>query len=254
MAFFRYKSHKVHYDEIGNGNPLLLLHGNTASSKMFDSVIDFYKNDFKLVLVDFLGHGESDRLEKFPADLWYDEAMQVIELIKQSNFGKVNLLGASGGALVALNVALERSDLVNKVIADSFEGEKALNDVIDSIVVDRAQSKNEQSMVDFWKSNHGDNWESVVDNDTDAVIEHHKHIKNFFHKNLTQFKNPVLLTASLADEFAKIVDFKEIYSDMLTKIQKGRMYLFNEGGHPAMLSNALEFSKIAREFLENEVT
>jgi pimeloyl-ACP methyl ester carboxylesterase len=107
MAFFRYKNQNVYYQETGNGSPLLLLHGNTASSKMFDNVIDCYKNGFRLILVDFLGHGKSDRLEKFPTDLWYDEAMQVIELIEQNNYDKANLLGTSGGALVALNVALE---------------------------------------------------------------------------------------------------------------------------------------------------
>jgi pimeloyl-ACP methyl ester carboxylesterase len=253
MAFFRYRNHNIYYEEIGNGNPLFLLHGNTASSKMFECVIDFYKNDFKLILIDFLGHGKSDRLEKFPADLWYDEAMQVIELIKQNGYSKVNLLGTSGGALVALNVALERSDLVNKVIADSFEGEKSLRVLVDCILNNRQQSKSEQSVIDFWEYNHGEDWENIVDNDTDAVVEHYKYTKDFFHQSLTQLKNPVLLTASLGDEFDEFVDFNEIYSDMLTRIQKGKMHLFIFGGHPAILSNALEFSKMAKEFFESEV-
>ncbi|WP_205148182.1 alpha/beta fold hydrolase [Faecalicatena contorta] len=35
---------------------------------------------------------------------------------------KVNLLGISGGAWVAVNTALKRPDLIDKVVADSFDG------------------------------------------------------------------------------------------------------------------------------------
>jgi hypothetical protein len=108
-------------------------------------------------------------------------------------------------------------------------------------------------VIDFWKQNHGEDWENIVDNDTDAVIEHYKCIKGFFHKDLTQLNNPVLLTASLGDEFDELVDFSKTYSDMLTRIQKGKMHLFVHGGHPAMLSNALEFSEMAKIFFESEV-
>ena len=47
---------------------MLLLHGNSVSSKMFQGIIDLYKEDYKVILIDFLGHGRSDRLEQFPTD------------------------------------------------------------------------------------------------------------------------------------------------------------------------------------------
>lgn len=43
--------------------------------------------------------------------------------------------------MVALNVALERPDLVNKVIADSFEGEIPLEGFVKNIKLDREVSK-----------------------------------------------------------------------------------------------------------------
>lgn len=54
------------------------LHGNTASSKMFNDIINFYKDEYKVILIDFVGHGKSQMVDKFSADLWFDEAMQVI--------------------------------------------------------------------------------------------------------------------------------------------------------------------------------
>lgn len=38
------------------------------------------------------------------------------------HIGKVNILGTSGGAWIAVNTALKRPDLTEKVIADSFDG------------------------------------------------------------------------------------------------------------------------------------
>ena len=35
MSFFSYKNKKIYYEESGEGIPLLLLHGNTGSSRMF---------------------------------------------------------------------------------------------------------------------------------------------------------------------------------------------------------------------------
>ena len=122
MSYFNYQSKRIFYKEVGNGEPLIMLHGDTASSTMFEMLIPLYQEYFRVILVDFLGNGKSDRVDKFPADLWITQAQQVIALIEYLKIRKANLLGTSGGAWVAVNTALERPDLINKVIADSFDG------------------------------------------------------------------------------------------------------------------------------------
>lgn len=250
MPFFKYKNQNVYYEKTGTGHPLILLHGNTASSKMFDSVIELYKNDFTVIVIDFLGHGKSDRTASFPTDFWYDEAMQVIEFVERMKYNKVNLIGTSGGALVAINIALERSDLVHKIIADSFEGENALDIVAEIIEDDRSSSKQNSDSVDFWIYNHGADWEQVVDNDTTVTLKHYAEIKNFFHKDLSTIQVPALLTFSTRDEFAEFIDLKSVYGKMTRKAAKCEMHIFDNGGHPAMITNAKEFSAIAVNFLK----
>lgn len=83
MSYFKYQSKNIFYEEIGTGKPLLLLHGNTASSNMFLSLVEQYACEYKVILLDFPGYGKSDRLEYFPVDLWYEESKQVIEFLKQ---------------------------------------------------------------------------------------------------------------------------------------------------------------------------
>ncbi|AOR25162.1 alpha/beta fold hydrolase [Clostridium taeniosporum] len=249
MAYFKYKERNVYYEEIGTGEPLLLLHGNTASSKMFQSVISLYQARYKIVLIDFLGHGQSERIDKFPVDLWFDEAMQVITLLENLKYKKVKIIGSSGGALVALNVALERPDLVKCVVADSFKGEIADTQFTNKLQKQREISKQDKGARLFYSFCHGGDWEQVVDNDTNAVCEHAIKVKKFLHKSLKSLNTKVLLIASKKDEFIGSI-CENAYSKMLEQINNGQMYLFNDGGHPVMISNPKKVAQVVMEFLD----
>ena len=107
MACFSYRGKSVFYEECGQGTPLVFLHGNTASSKLFLPILALYSGRYRCICPDFLGNGQSDRVEAFPTDLWQDEGRQVIALIRHLNCGKACLAGTSGGAWAALNAALE---------------------------------------------------------------------------------------------------------------------------------------------------
>lgn len=251
MAYFKYGDKNIYYEEFGSGFPLILLHGNSVSSKMFTEVVDLYKENYKVILIDFLGHGNSDRINQFPVDFWYEQALQVISLVVHNNYGKVNLIGTSGGALTALNVALERADLVSKVIADSFEGEKTISAWTSNISAEREKTKTQAEVCMLWEYCHGEDWEEVVNNDTSVIVRHDKSIKHFFHKSLSQLKTPVMLSASLEDnEFAEIINIEKTFMDLLDKIPNGKVHLFPTGGHPAMLTNANEFANLAIKFFD----
>ena len=76
MSYFTYENKRVFYRITGSGKPLALLHGNAASSKMFEMLLPWYTPRFQVILLDFLGNGQSDRVEKFPKDLWLSQAKQ----------------------------------------------------------------------------------------------------------------------------------------------------------------------------------
>lgn len=253
MPYYNYQSKNIYYQEIGTGKPLLLLHGNTASSNMFSNITNQYSEKYKVILIDFLGHGRSDRLDKLPVDLWYEEAKQVIEFLSQKGYKDVFLIGCSGGALVAINIALERPDLVSKIIADSFEGSHAIDAFTTNIVNDREFSKQNEGARMFYRAMHGDDWESIVDNDTYSIAEHAKLIGKFFHKPLSSLQPDILMTGSKEDEFITNVDndfFSKTYSIMINEIGHGDFYLFEHGGHPAMLSNQAQFINKSLSFLQ----
>ena len=39
MSFFSFQNKRIFFQEIGSGTPLIFLHGNTASSKMFEMLL-----------------------------------------------------------------------------------------------------------------------------------------------------------------------------------------------------------------------
>ena len=89
MSYFKYKEKNIFYNEYGKSeNILVLLHGNTASSLMFSDIIKNFEEDFKVIVIDFLGCGKSDRVEKLATDLWFDEAQQVIKLLESKKYGE----------------------------------------------------------------------------------------------------------------------------------------------------------------------
>uniref|UniRef100_UPI000A795632 alpha/beta fold hydrolase n=1 Tax=Clostridium sp. NkU-1 TaxID=1095009 RepID=UPI000A795632 len=168
MAYFIYQKQKIYYQEIGTGTPLLMLHGNTASSVMFSDIASKYAKDYRVILIDFLGYGKSDRVTELAEDLWYDEGMQAICFLEEKKYRNVKLIGTSGGALAALNVSLERPDLVSHLIADSFEGEHANPDITEALRQGRKASKDDYGARMFYKMMNGIDWERVVDADTRA--------------------------------------------------------------------------------------
>lgn len=248
MAFFKYGDKNIYYNETGAGSPVVLLHGDTASSKMFGYIIPLYANSFRVILMDFLGNGQSDRVEEFPPDLWYSQAQQVIAFLEYLDYGKVNLIGTSGGAWVAVNAALERPDLVHKVVADSFDGRTLQNGFSENLLKERMDAKNDDFSRQFYEWCQGEDWETVVDLNTKALIECADSKFPLFHKPLELLKLPILFVGSMEDTMCRR-NLDEEYRQMEQLVSNGKTYLFPTGNHPAILSNAEKFADIVKDFL-----
>lgn len=53
------------------------------------------------------------------------------------------------------------------------------------------------------------------------------------------------------DEYASVMDIYAVYRDLAEKITDAKKYLFHEGGHPAMITYAEEFSILTKRFFSN---
>lgn len=248
MSYFNYQSKRIYYTESGKGKPVLLLHGDTASSRMFELLLPLYEEQFHVILIDYLGHGKSDRLEKFPVDLWMEEARQTIALLEHLQLGKADLIGTSGGAWVAVNTALARPDLVGKVVADSFDGRTLADNFAEKLIEERTNAKRDEMAIGFYQWCQGEDWESVVDLDTEALVRCAREKRPLFIKPLGELQVPLLLMGSAGDDMTR-TDFQEEYREIARETGAG-ICMFPEGNHPAILSNAEAAAEVIGRFLK----
>lgn len=109
---FRHEGHRVTYDVHGEGDRVLvLIHGLLMNRHMFDRLApEMAARGNRVVRVDLLGHGESDR----PAKLGYYSmsafADQVAELLDHLKLDQAVVGGTSLGANVSLELAARHPD------------------------------------------------------------------------------------------------------------------------------------------------
>lgn len=101
------------YEKSGEGAPLILLHGNGESHEIFDELIADLEKDYTIYAIDSRGHGGSATPKCYH---YADMANDVINFITSLALDKPILCGFSDGGIIALLVAMQRSDLLSSII------------------------------------------------------------------------------------------------------------------------------------------
>jgi pimeloyl-ACP methyl ester carboxylesterase len=106
---------KVYYEVYGEGEPLLLLHGNGGSIENFIYQIPELSKHFQVIAIDSRAQGRSSDSDK---EISYAlMASDMSEFIDKLNLGKVNVVGWSDGGNVALELSFAHPEKVLKVVA-----------------------------------------------------------------------------------------------------------------------------------------
>ncbi|MBB6462635.1 alpha/beta fold hydrolase [Flammeovirga kamogawensis] len=104
---------KLYYETYGEGEPLLLIHGNSQSIKSYAAQIPVLAKKYKVIAVDTRGHGQStEDGTSFSYTLFADD---MIALIEHLNLKKVNVLGWSDGGNTGLIMAMKAPQKINKL-------------------------------------------------------------------------------------------------------------------------------------------
>lgn len=102
------------HDERGSGEPVVLMHGGLTDSRCFDGNLDQLASNFRLYRPDRRGHG---RTPDMPGPITVQlMARDTIAFLEDVVGGPAKLVGYSAGGTVALQVALLRPDLVEKLV------------------------------------------------------------------------------------------------------------------------------------------
>ena len=56
---------KLNFEKSGNGQALILLHGNGEDNKIFDKAIPILEKHFTVYAIDLRGHGSSEEIKEY---------------------------------------------------------------------------------------------------------------------------------------------------------------------------------------------
>lgn len=104
----------MNYKIEGNGEALVFIHGLSDNLLYWEILAANLKKDYQIIRVDLRGHGESELgNDEITIDLY---ANDLINLLKELNISKANLIGFSLGGAVALNFTIKYPDKVSSLV------------------------------------------------------------------------------------------------------------------------------------------
>ena len=103
MPKIRIRDIEMHYEETGQGTPLLLIHGLGSSARDWERQVPYFSKNYRVISIDVRGHGQTDK----PAGPYGIRlfAEDTAEFMKILNIESAHVVGISMGGMIALQLA-----------------------------------------------------------------------------------------------------------------------------------------------------
>jgi len=103
----------LYYEKSGKGNPILLLHGNGESNKIFDILRKQLEEQYTVYAIDSRGHGNSSKVKSLDYNSMAEDIIQFIQVLQ---INQPILYGFSDGGILGLIIASKHPTLLSKLI------------------------------------------------------------------------------------------------------------------------------------------
>ena len=222
---------QLHYIEQGQGQPLILLHGNGENCDYFEHQIPYFSSNYRVIAIDTRGHGQSPRGEKPFTIKQFAEDLH--DFMDEKAIPQASILGFSDGGNIALTFALKYPERVERLILNGANlfprGVKTLYQwpiEIGYRIAKLFSNKSEQAK---------HNAELL------GLMVNEPHIEP---SELTRLTMPVLVVAGTKDMI------KESHTKLIYKSLPNAQLEFVEGNHFVANKNAEAFNKVVEHFLK----
>jgi pimeloyl-ACP methyl ester carboxylesterase len=234
----------VTYFELhGSGEPLLLLHGFSGSSKDWHPLISAWSNHFKLIIPDLRGHGRTTSTPKQPYTL-RQVSLDMWALLESLNINKFNAIGISGGGNVLLHMATQQPDRINAMtlISATSHYPEQCREFMRQGSFEKLSS---EQLGNLRKSHPND------DTQIRQLFEYARHFAetyddiNFTTSDLSKIKAKTLLIQGDKDFLYPI----DITIDMFKAIPTAALWIVPNAGHVPLIKDEMDhFFKITNSF------
>ncbi len=108
----------LHYEVLGRGRPILFLHGWVGSWRYWIPAMQAISASYRAYAVDLWGFGDSAReARRYPLE---QQVELVGNFLEQMGVGRVALIGHGLGAILAMQLALQRPEWIDRLMAVSL--------------------------------------------------------------------------------------------------------------------------------------
>ena len=220
----------LHYEEAGEGETLILLHGNGEDGTYFEHQIDAFASRFRVIALDTRGHGRSPRGEApFAIRQFADDLLAFMD---EHGIERAHLLGFSDGGNIALVFALSHPERVGKLVLNGANLDAG--GVKPSVQLPIVMGYRMASFFGRWSEQARRNAETLglMVNDPNIAPE-----------ELPALSVPTLVVAGTRDMI------KEEHTRLIAGSIPGAQLAFGEGDHFVARKNPKAFNKVVEGFL-----
>jgi len=220
---------KLYYEIYGEGEPLLMIHGNGGSFSCFENQVAEFSKHFKVVLIDCRGRGNSSYQKG--VELTFDLQVEDINLfLDKLNIKKANILGWSDGGIIGLLLAIKHPEKVNKLVTSGAN-------IFPEGVIDFEDMK--KTAIDLETKNLNHENDLAIDlNNLDLKYP------NLKFTDLNVIKSKTLIIAGDHDVIKSQHTLK-IYES----IPNAQLAILPNSSHSALIENSKLFNEIVLRFL-----
>ncbi len=109
----------IAYTDVGQGEPIILLHGIPTWSYLYNNVINGFAKEYRVIAPDFLGHGYSDQRDLFDRSIEV-QAKMVLRLMKALHLEKAHIIGHDTGGGASLILAIKHPEVIDKLVLSNI--------------------------------------------------------------------------------------------------------------------------------------
>ena len=117
-GLFEHNNGKLYFEVVGEGEPIVLIHGFSLDHRMWEPQVEFLKDKFKVITYDLRGFGKSS----VPTGK-YSHHDDLKALLEHLGVSKTHVVGLSLGGEIAIDFTLAFPNMVKSlVLSDSSLG------------------------------------------------------------------------------------------------------------------------------------
>ncbi len=254
----------TNYHDVGEGAPVLLLHGSgpgVSAWVNWRGVLASLSGEFRLLAPDMAGFGYTET----PQDIDYSRAVwvrQIIDFLDALKLKKVHLVGNSFGGSLALALAIQYPERVEKIVLMGSVGVPfELTAGLDAVWGYQPSFENMQSLMrDTFAYDPGLINDQLVESRYQASLRTQQAFAAMFpaprqrwvdamahsEEDIRGIKHPTLMVHGRDDKVIPVANSLTLHQ----WIDDSQVHLFGRCGHWTQIEKGPEFCRLVRDFFQ----